>query len=278
MEMIVPTNRIVQIALLALALSYPSFTYGQDLIVRLVDTAAVAGQTINIEMQIDNSSVDPIQGFSFSFRNATADLTPESVAAGVELLALNGGAGPDFLNVLILPGAGPDGTGITCGTVFSFLGEDELDPGLGLHCLDMDWTLREDAVPGETTLVDFCDCLGSPPAASVLVINGASIVPSFETATVQIIDSPAYIRGDPNGSGALDLADPIYTLDRLFQAGPVICRDAMDANADGAIDLADVLYLLDAINGFGPLPTAPFPDCGAIPGPLGCDESGACQG
>lgn len=261
---------------IAATLGASSIARGQDLVARLVDTAGSPGGSVNVQMVIDNQTAGPIQGFSFSFRNVNADLIPQSVAGGVDLAALNGGSGPDFLNVSIFPDPGPEGTGIGCGTVFSFLGTDALDPGVGLHCLDMEWAVAADATPGDSTTVDFCDCFGSPPLFSLVVIGGMSITPSFDPATVEFSDDSAFIRGDPNGSGALDLADPIYTLDHLFQAGPIICRDAMDANADSAIDLADVLYLLDAINGFGPLPPAPFPSCGHSSGGLGCEQSAAC--
>ncbi|MEM7231347.1 MAG: hypothetical protein AAF517_04200 [Planctomycetota bacterium] len=250
--------------------------YGQDLAVRLGDAAAIPGSAVTIPMHIDNSTPDSVQGFSFSFWCSDGQLDPVVVSAGSDLAALNGGAGPDFLNVNVTPPV-PAGTGITCGTVFSFLGTDELLPGLDLHALDMLWEVLDSAAPGTVTGVDFCDCLGAPLVASVLVILGDSIPPATFGSVVEVLEPVPFRRGDPNASGAIDLGDPIYTLNYLFQSGPSVCLDALDSNADAEIDLADVLYLLAWINGVGSMPPAPFPACDLGGSSLGCDSFGGCR-
>ena len=100
---------------------------------------------------------------------------------------MNGGTGPSFLTVTFYPD-GLGGTGIGCGTVFSFIGSETLPPVAGgHHCLDMDWMISPTADPGLTTL-DFCDCLGSPPLVSTVVIGGASLTPLFVPAAGVIVD------------------------------------------------------------------------------------------
>ena len=242
----------------------------------MTDAAGVPGSVITTSLLLDNETADgPIQGFSFSFYNPGGGLTPEQVLPGPALAVMNGGTGPTFLTVTFYSD-GLGGTGIGCGTVFSFVGSETLPPVAGgHHCLDMDWMISPTADPGLTTL-DFCDCLGSPPLVSTVVIGGASLTPLFVPATVEILEEVVFLRGDPNSSGAIDIADPIYALNYLFQSGPVLCLDAMDANASGAVDLADALYLLNFINGDGPPPPAPFPACGPAPEILGCDSDGAC--
>jgi len=254
----------------------------QDPIAVLTDAAGVPGSVITTSLLLDNETAGgPIQGFSFSFYNPGGGLTPGdgSMSAGVSLgpalAAMNGGFGPDMLIVTICPD-GLGGTGIGCGTVFSYYGFESLPPVAGgHHCLDMVWTISPTADPGLTTL-EFCACLCDPPLSSIVVIGGASIVPLFVPATVEILEGVVFLRGDPNSSDAIDIADPIYALNYLFQSGPILCLDAMDANASGAVDLADVLYLLNFINGDGPPPPAPFPACGNDAPVLGCDSDGAC--
>ncbi len=75
-----------------------------------------------------------------------------------------------------------------------------------------------------------------------------------------------FIRGDSNGDGAIDIADPIGILGTLFQSQPTACLDAMDANDDGAVNIADPVNLLDVLFGTaGAVPPAPFPACGDDP-------------
>lgn len=74
-----------------------------------------------------------------------------------------------------------------------------------------------------------------------------------------------FIRGDANGSGAVDIADAIYSLDHLFLGGPALCRDAIDSNDDGLVNLADPIHSLAYQFSGGPAPGAPFPACGDDP-------------
>ncbi|MCA8960992.1 MAG: hypothetical protein KDC38_10795 [Planctomycetes bacterium] len=240
----------------------------------LGDAAGPPGSAVIVPLIIDNPALGPIQGMSFSFWSPDGVVAASDVFLGPALAELNGGDGPDFLSIALeIDPIG--GIGIGCGTVFSFFGSDALDPGVGLHALDMEWTIDPVAAIGTLGSVDFCDCLGSPPLASTVVIGGASIVPIFDPAAIEVVALPEFVRGDPNASGGVDIADPIYALNFLFQSGEAICLDAMDANADGALDLADPLYLLAFINGSGPAPEMPYPDCGAA-AVLGCDEFAAC--
>ena len=89
---------------------------------------------------------------------------------------------------------------------------------------------------------------------------------------------PEFTRGDANGDGTFDLADPIRTLDYLFSAASVTCLLALDANDDEMIDLADGISQLNSLfQGAGPLPD-PFGTCGVDPtaGALTCDAFTAC--
>jgi len=72
-------------------------------------------------------------------------------------------------------------------------------------------------------------------------------------------------RGDVNTDGFVNIADPVSTLDHLFNGGVAYCRDAMDSNDDGAVDIADpILNFMYLFNGGAP-PEAPFGTCGEDP-------------
>lgn len=262
---------------LTLGVLYASLVtlHAQEVTAILRDTAGVAGSSVVVRFDLDHQGSQGMQGFSFSFWSPTDEVTPEDVLYGSAMAALNGGSGPDFISIELHDD--PGGTGISCGTVFSFLSTDQLDPGELHHVLDMVWTIDAGVPDGTVIPCQFCDCLGTPPIASLVVIDGVSIPPSFVDGAVTVVPSPPFVRGDANSSGAVDVADPIYSLNYLFQSGDAICLDAMDANGDQALDLADVLYLLGYINGAGAPPPAPFSACGAAPGGLGCNAFPSCE-
>jgi hypothetical protein len=86
---------------------------------------------------------------------------------------------------------------------------------------------------------------------------------------------PAFIRGDSNLDGAVDVSDAVHSLLVLF-AGlePENCDDARDANDDGARNLSDPVYLLEFLFRFGPRPPPPYPSAGLDPSEdgLGCPD------
>ncbi len=126
--------------------------------------------------------------------------------------------------------------------------------------------------------LEFCDSLGEPPVPLVFVDRGQALPPLAEGLTLA---AKIFRRGDANASGALDIADAIFTLSYLFakEAHPS-CRDAADANDDGALDIADAIATLNCLFGAGnPLP-APFGECGLDPtiDDWGCGSYAPCDG
>ena len=71
------------------------------------------------------------------------------------------------------------------------------------------------------------------------------------------------VRGDVNGDGAVDIADPIGLLAYLFEGADMNAEpEALDANADGTIDVADSSYLFSYLFGGGSAPTSISCGCG----------------
>ncbi|MCZ6793716.1 MAG: hypothetical protein O7J95_08900, partial [Planctomycetota bacterium] len=72
-----------------------------------------------------------------------------------------------------------------------------------------------------------------------------------------------FVRGDSNRDGRVDIADPINTLNGIFQgtgnAFQVRCIDRVDANDDGRADISDAIYTLLYLFSGGGAPPAPGP-------------------
>ncbi len=77
---------------------------------------------------------------------------------------------------------------------------------------------------------------------------------------------PAYVCGDANASGAVDIDDVVYLIAYIFAGGPPPDPiESGDANCVGAIDIDDVVYLIAYIfsGGYAPCDTDgdEVPDC-----------------
>ena len=88
---------------------------------------------------------------------------------------------------------------------------------------------------------------------------------------------PEFRRGDSNGDGAFNIADPVHSLASLFSGGLAPgCMAAADSNADGSFNIADPVKSLGALFSGQLPPPAPGPtDCGedpADPDLLSCDD------
>ena len=92
----------------------------------------------------------------------------------------------------------------------------------------------------------------------------------------------AFIRGDANGDGEVDIGDAITILGYLFAGNPEPqCLDAADANDDASLDIGDAIAILGLLFGdAGALPP-PYPSCGfdpTVPGEaLGCVSYPHCD-
>lgn len=83
-------------------------------------------------------------------------------------------------------------------------------------------------------------------------------------------------RGDANGSGVIDISDPVYILTHLFlgTASPPQCMDALDANDDSGLDVSDAVFTLTWLFIGGEKPPAPGP---VTPGPDPTEDILQCQ-
>jgi hypothetical protein len=81
------------------------------------------------------------------------------------------------------------------------------------------------------------------PGLVLIAVIGAGIA---HPAGVFAQETPAYLRGDSNGSGSVDISDGLHLLNFLFTGGAAPrCRAEADANRSGALDISDALALFN---------------------------------
>ena len=90
----------------------------------------------------------------------------------------------------------------------------------------------------------------------------------------------AFIRGDVDASGEMNLVDAVRVFRFLFLGVQVDCANAVDANDDGALDATDGIHVISYIFLNGAPPAPPFPDCGEDPTEheWSCNRFAPCQG
>ena len=131
--------------------------------------------TVLLDLTEDSS------GWSYGVCNDTAFTTHQVAALGATANAFDGGMGPAFLNI----SEGPEGYAL--GLVINLFGAEVLPTGTGYEISTS--TLSADLETAATDIV-ICSTLGMPPVDSVIVINGASIVPTQNAYTLEINAAP----------------------------------------------------------------------------------------
>ena len=113
-----------------------------------------------------------------------------------------------------------------------------------------------------------------PDGSFLVLLEGVSTSIALRTEPDPVLrPAVSFIRGDANGDGAVDIADPVATLGFLFlgDAAPG-CLEAANTNDDGEVDISDAVHTLNYLFvGGAPIPP-PFPEKGTdpTPGAPGC--------
>jgi hypothetical protein len=106
-----------------------------------------------------------------------------------------------------------------------------------------------------------------------MTVDDGSSTEGTKTAETEIIVGSAFLRGDCNSDGHLDLSDAVSNLNFLFGGTAALeCRDACDVNDDEEQNITDPIALLHFLFLGGESPARPFPDPGVDPAgdALGC--------
>lgn len=111
----------------------------------------------------------------------------------------------------------------------------------------------------------------------VLGFDGNGDMVDSDSIQVMLSDVQAFVRGDGNDDGSVDLVDVLWVLFYAFD-GSVLprCEDALDVDDSSVVDLTDAFVLLGHLFTAGPPPAPPFPQPGVDPsgdGLLSCVDS-----
>jgi hypothetical protein len=84
-----------------------------------------------------------------------------------------------------------------------------------------------------------------------------------------------FVRGDATGDGQVNVTDAVDTLHRHFKGGAALaCSAAADSNDDARVDLSDPVFILDYLFQGRGSPAPPFPACGpGTENDLACDRA-----
>ncbi|MEE8143380.1 MAG: hypothetical protein V3T77_09795 [Planctomycetota bacterium] len=128
---------------------------------------------------------------------------------------------------------------------------------------------------------------GDLPTDGVMSLNGdgttGSNSPTNFAGESGMVDASGggmdsdFARGDGNGDGTVNVADPVYNLNYQFNMGPATCLDALDSNDDGTVNVADPVYSLGFQFAMGPALPPPN-ECGSDPSDdtLDCQSYSSC--
>jgi hypothetical protein len=128
----------------------------------------------------------------------------------------------------------------------------------------------DDDGDGNTDCCD-SDCVGDPDCIEICdngLDDDCDGLIDLQDSNCYGMPTPGYFsRGDANGDGQHDIADPILMLGHLFLDMTVPCLDSVDVNDDGAANIADPISLLQCLFIFCDVTVIapPYPDCGFDP-------------
>lgn len=216
----------------------------------------------NVYVALSSNLQDGIQGWSLSVAlGAEGDVTiGEATTVGTAGGETDDGGVRDGgfeKTENVDPTINDQGPGVVSAVVCSFTQPITLEPrGTGSALI-----IPISGAEGASASASFQDGLtgSGQPVNNVATVAGATV--SFlcaQTHNLNFVktDNPVQ-RGEANGDGRTDLADPIYTINFLFRNGPgFACEAAADANGDGMTDLSDATFVVAYLFLSGPAPAS----------------------
>jgi hypothetical protein len=277
-----------------------------------VSGAPIGSATASVDLNISNTGANAINqdsaGFSMGIAVDPTYVTIDSIDVGALVAALQqaatsppdvmcgtgGSMGPDILMTNILATGASIQVQNTAFPAISALpyclktinfGSGGAAAVLGLT-IDTS-SLAGDLVGTTTALAwgDAGDAVGNSvtvncPGNHLVALGGTENI-SLNDITIELkpLVDLAFLRGDCNDDGTVNIADAIWTISGYLAMPPIgsegPCAEACDVNEDGNIDVADVSYTLSYRFSGGAAPTAPFPGCGTVGG-APCDAYTSC--
>ena len=232
----------------------PSGGVGLDVGNVFVSPGGIAEVPVTIDTDV------AVQGFSFGVEHNDPQATLLAIEPGNLLATIGCGEGPAYFEATI---PAPNSFGVVvCVIDFDPTASGNVLPaGAGSEIARM---VYQTSPAGAPMSIDLVSGVGNPPVAMEVTSDFQSVLPVITSGLVS--SGAAFIRGECNLDGSVDIADAIRLLNELFPtspAGPLGCLDACDTNDDGDLNIADAVNLLTALFGGGT-------GGGTIPGSSGC--------
>lgn len=253
-------------ALLAVFLVAPTIE-AQTYSLSIEDQAIPAEGEFTVDVILDSQLGVNMNGWAFGVCQTAGDLNVSTVDLAERVLALDSNL-PWFFTYLMYP----DGYAVAV-----ILNRDfgtPLPPSIGPI---LTATYTHSLAPGESTSLSLCDTLGNPPVTILLNPYFAPMItedPALHPGQLTVLPSSAWIRGDANDDGAVDVADGVFLMNELFLGGPEgTCFAAKDVNSDETLDLSDAVELFSVLFLSAPPPASPWPECGFALGDCAFQES-----
>jgi Zn-dependent metalloprotease len=123
------------------------------------------------------------------------------------------------------------------------------------------WTDKNNNLSGTGLTLSSTGLLSGTPIDSGIITftaKAADVAGSYGEKLFSFRIKPAYICGDANGNGIVNIQDVTYLITHLYKAGPApIPPDAGDANGSGGLNIQDITYLINYLYKSGPAPICP---------------------
>lgn len=190
------------------------------------------------------------------------------------LQAANGGAGPDYFDVLM-----DSDSAMAVWVVYVIVDSSGLS-GLTFPTMQEVIALYyfpsfHGSLSGST--VEFPLELSTEPGplANSLSVGGVAQSVGLDHGLLSLTPPisppvpPDFVRGDTDANGVIGAPEVIFLLNYLYLFAQQPPSESGDANDDERVDLADAAYLTRFLGGAGPAPPAPYPVAGGDPTPGG---------
>ncbi len=219
-------------------------------------TTSVYTEGLQVAVRFDRALFTPVELAALE-----EDARSELMKGGTVLDDTGGGEVLSFLDQRIVG----DHDVLLIGYLYGLLTPRFVSPGEDLHILNIPGYVSTDARAGDVIpleLVELVEVDGVTIRSEVASEWHARRVGDLESGSIAVVE--AFVRGDGNVDGGVDISDSIHILQGLFTGGAVIdCLDSADFNDDSSVDISDAISILNYLFLGGVEPWAPFPGCGA---------------
>lgn len=178
----------IRFLIFAMVAAMPLTAFGQNTM-RATGATGIPGFFVDSIVEFDLA--DDVQGWSFGLCHDDTQLDIMTAVEGADVANVNGGSSADFLSINTAPSPG---AGVTMAVIISGSSSNVLPAGLGKEILIASYEIvgTPPGMTSTTTDVTFCETLGTPATANLVVVGGLEQVPTLVNSTVTIDPPPDF--------------------------------------------------------------------------------------